>query len=320
MPFGSARTRVPALTVVLNDHGDRQPRLAVSVGDTRLMPDACVIAVLVASLRLQALAHERNAANIAAGGEEVHGMGPFLDIEPEEFLRTHTMPGFKDMEVPTLPASELPIDPPSVRGSLATSLDWRQKGVVTPVKDQGQCGSCWAFSATESIESANAMAGKSLDTLAPQQIVDCDSNDNACGGGMPSSGISYVQNAGGQEGESSYPYTSGSTQHAGQCQFSSSSVEETTTGYRSVGGGEGGMVSAINSNGPLSIVVDASSWQTYSGGIMQSCGTNLDHAVQAVGYNGVSMDMVRATWVSSHDEGRRLQWNDVSTWMYAKLL
>mmetsp|Transcript_119649 Transcript_119649/g.290388 ORF Transcript_119649/g.290388 Transcript_119649/m.290388 type:complete len:378 (-) Transcript_119649:193-1326(-) len=260
-----------------------------------------------------ALAHERNAAELAVGGEEVHGMSPFLDIEPEEFLRMFTMQNLDASKMPELPVMEHPAEPPSVRGALASSLDWRDKGVVTPVKDQGQCGSCWAFSATESIESANAMAGHSLDELAPQQIVDCDHQDSACNGGIPYQGINYVQQAGGLEGESDYPYTSGQTKTAGSCQFNSGEVKQTTTGYNyaTQSGSEGQMVSAMNQNGPLSIVVDASSWQTYSGGVMSNCGTNLDHAVQAVGYSGVSAEMVRATWVDA--QPRRLQWDDAAT-------
>jgi len=171
----------------------------------------------------------------------------------------------------------------------------------TPVKDQGQCGSCWAFSATQTIESANAKAGNGLNVLAPQQIVDCDGNDDGCGGGDPRSGMTYIQGAPGQEGESSYPYTSGQTGNASECQFDSSQTVETDqNGPIDVSDGdETKLRSFLETTGPPSVCVDASSWQNYQSGVMSKCGCSIDHAVQAVGIqtvNGVEAYKVRNSW------------------------
>merc|ERR1719386_495114 len=108
-----------------------------------------------------------------------------------------------------------------MRAAAPDALDWSAKGATSPVKDQGQCGSCWAFSATETIESAVYMATKQLPPqLAPQQIVSCDSQDAGCNGGNPVTAYQYVEQAGGLDVESDYPYTSGKTEETGTCKWS----------------------------------------------------------------------------------------------------
>jgi C1A family cysteine protease len=172
---------------------------------------------------------------------------------------------------------------------VAGSIDWSSTA-CTPVKDQGQCGSCWAFSATQTIESANIIAGKASPSgpiLAPEQIVDCDTNDGGCGGGDPRSGMTYIQSANGQEFEYDYPYTAGQSGNAGSCNFNAQDIAEDDAGgpVDVSDGGEPALQSFLSSTGPPSVCVDASSWQSYSGGVLSSCGCNIDHAVQAVGIN-----------------------------------
>lgn len=200
--------------------------------------------------------------------------------------------------------ASVPVHQHSNLKSAPKEIDWRQKGAVTPVKNQEQCGSCWAFSATESIESCNFVAGNKLDVLAPEQIVDCDTTCNGCQGGLPSSAFQYVMGAGGQEWSKDYPYTAGGGQ-AGQCQFKKSDVAETIRGwsYATQEKSETAMMDAMATKGPLSVCVDASAWQFYSGGVMQpsSCGTQLDHAVQAVGYTSQYW-IVRNSWGESWGE------------------
>merc|ERR1719261_1337199 len=106
------------------------------------------------------------------------------------------------------------------RHSAPQSFDWRSKGAVTPVKNQGACGSCWAFSATETIESALIVQHKTDDILSPQQIVSCAGSDTpalGCNGGWPAWAYEYVEKAGGITSAQDYPYTSGSTGITGKC-------------------------------------------------------------------------------------------------------
>jgi len=166
------------------------------------------------------------------------------------------------------------------------TFDWVSKGKTTAVKNQGQCGSCWAFSATENIESvwmiAKDLTPTTMKPLAPQQIVDCDKRDGGCNGGWPYNAYTYVIQAGGQDTEASYPY------HAKNqnCAFIAADVEAKITSYNSITG-EANMIAATATVAPLSICVDASQWQFYKSGVMTAaqCGTSIDHCVQAVGYD-----------------------------------
>merc|ERR1719408_1221426 len=99
----------------------------------------------------------------------------------------------------------------------AESIDWNAKGALTPIKNQGQCGSCWAFSATEQLESQYFQKYGTLTELSPQQITSCDTTCNGCGGGNPINAWGYVYGFGGQEPDVDYPYTSGTTGQTGMC-------------------------------------------------------------------------------------------------------
>jgi len=165
-----------------------------------------------------------------------------------------------------------------------TNYDWSQAGCITPVYNQGQCGSCWAFSATETIESYWALAGNQLTQLSMEQIVDCDTTDDGCGGGNPSTAYQYVQSAGGLDSYSSYPYTAGNGQ-SGPCDFKSANVVGKVKTFSAVTG-EAGLYKHLSNDagGPISVCVDASSWQTYVSGTIKTCGTSVDHCVQLTGY------------------------------------
>jgi len=190
--------------------------------------------------------------------------------------------------------------PPQAKAAPAT-WDWRQKNAVTPVKDQGQCGSCWAFSATETIESVWILAGKKTEILAPQQIVDCDTQDQGCNGGLPNDAFDYVKQCGGLDTEQSYPYTA----HQGQCAFKKQDIGSTVTGYKMAtsNGDETTLQASVSSVSPISIGVDAEQWQNYNGGVMTAdqCGskTDIDHAVQLIGYDTTANPpywIVRNSW------------------------
>jgi len=169
------------------------------------------------------------------------------------------------------------------------SFDWSSKDKLTPVKDQQQCGSCWAFSATENIESvwmiAKDLTPANFKPLGPQQIVDCDTVDGGCNGGDTPTAFEYVIKAGGQEPESAYPYKAVNQ----KCHFVKADVEVTIRSYQyaTKTKNESQMQEATATVSPLSICVDAEPWQFYSGGVMKraQCGTSLDHCVQIAGYD-----------------------------------
>jgi len=187
------------------------------------------------------------------------------------------------------------IEEPTVRGP--ATFDWRTKGGVTGVKNQGQCGSCWAFSATENIESVYHLAGHPMPTLSPQQIVDCDKDCYGCGGGWPYRAMNYVAHAGGQDSEQSYPYEA----RNGACRYKPASVAAKIKSYKAIPKNEQNIRDSLATISPFSICVDASHWSSYRGGVMRStqCGRSTDHCVQLVGYDttaSVPYWIVRNSW------------------------
>jgi C1A family cysteine protease len=229
---------------------------------------------------------EMNAAHVLINGEAVYGVSKFADLTTEEFKATYL--GY----VPSN-ATKTYVDV-KLDGPVANDIDWYSKGAVTPVKDQGQCGSCWAFSATAAIESYAQLAGKGLIVLSAQQINSCDKRDGGCNGGNTESAYDYVKGAGGIETEEDYPYTSGGGS-TGSCKFNSGKIAISISGYHSVSRGESSLKTGMNA-GPLSLCLAASSWQHYSGGIKSSCDNNVDHCVQGVGYSGSSYWTIRNSW------------------------
>jgi len=195
----------------------------------------------------------------------------------------------------------------------AGGIDWRDKGMVTAVKDQGQCGSCWAFSVTETLESAYSIQTKKpLLTLAPEQLVDCDKSDWGCDGGISEYAWKYVVKAGGMMAEQDYPYTAGKTGHAGSCRFVPSKVVATVRNFTWVGKpcqyvgdscdnqDENLVADAVVNTGPLGICVNAD-WQDYHSGIFSSrCAHDAGHMNHAVSLVGVNTDqgywIVRNSW------------------------
>jgi cathepsin F len=135
-----------------------------------------------------------------------------------------------------------------------------------------------------------------------EQIVDCDTNgnDQGCNGGFPTGAYQYVQGAGGIDSYSSYPYTAEGGQ-AGSCQFQQTAVVTNVANYNSISG-ESGSYQQLSSasGGPLSVCVDASTWQNYQGGVLSTCGNSVDHCVQTTGYGNYGQQgaywNVRNSW------------------------
>jgi len=231
----------------------------------------------------------------------IWGITKFSDLTPEEFKKSHLgCRSQNQLQNKTLTSTTTRTVGPQV--SPAT-FDWRSssKKILTPVYDQEQCGSCWAFSATENIESQWALAGNALVSLSVQQIVDCDSTSYGCGGGWTQNAYNSVIKEGGQESWSEYPYTA----QNGNCQFSSSKIVAKISSWENVyANNEDAMASWLAQNGPISICVDASQWSDYSGGVMTAsqCGSSIDHCVLAVGYNTQANPpywIVRNSWGTS---------------------
>jgi len=227
-------------------------------------------------------------------GTAQFGVTKFADLSPQEFRDKYLMKNFpKDSARGPL---KTVFPPRPGYGPDPTNFDWSEAGVITPIYNQGECGSCWAFSATETIESYNALAGNGLTQLSMEQIVDCDvdGSDQGCNGGFPTGAYSYVQSAGGIESYADYPYTA-EDGYAGSCQYNQADDVCTVAGYESLGG-EPGEYSQLSSAGPVSVCVDASSWQFYQGGVLTTCTTNVDHCVQLTGYYNYGSAFPQAYW------------------------
>jgi len=251
---------------------------------------------------------EANVAKINAHNEEYHSgkqtwyasINHLTDFTPEEFARLRSTK-YSPSNHPTVMLSANAPNP--------DSIDWREKKAVTAVKNQGGCGSCWAFSATETVESAYAIASGKLLELAPQTYVNCVKNPNKCGGtgGCEGATMELAFNLTAQTGialESTLPY-------AGRdetCSDYKAAVK--VSGYvKNPVNDANALETAVATKGPQAITVAAEPWQFYGGGVFHGCssglfsgsGATLDHGVQAVGY-AKDYWIVRNSWSPSFGE------------------
>jgi len=196
----------------------------------------------------------------------------------------------------------------SLPKATAASVDWVSKGAVTPIKNQGQCGSCWAFSTTGSFEGAYQIATGNLVSFSEQQLVSCDKVDDGCSGGLMDNAFGWIKSNGGLCTEDDYPYTS-SAGSTGSCK-SSCSAAATLTGFKDVTQGDEDALKNAVAKGPVSVAIEAdkSVFQLYKSGVFTSaseCGTQLDHGVLVVGYGTDSGDdywKVKNSWGESWGE------------------
>ena len=234
------------------------------------------------------------------------GVNEFSDLSAAEFKATHhnaerffALAKQQKRAVAAVPALD----------NMPQQVDWRAKGAVTAVKNQGQCGSCWAFSTTGGIEGQWFLAGNKLTSLSEQYFVSCDTIDSACNGGLPDNAFSWaIQAKGGVVvTENSYPYVSGAGQ-VPACQTAGLVFGAKIESYMDMPHNEGAMAAWSGANGPLSIGVAAggSVWQTYTGGIVTNCvSTQVDHGVLIVGYDlthSIPYWIVKNSWAASWGE------------------
>jgi len=237
----------------------------------------------------------QNEEHIADGGGAVFGVTKFMDMTAAEFKAKYLT-----ARPNVVPDAERVI--PVQQGPKEDVINWIEKSAVTPVKDQGQCGSCWAFSAVDAVESYGFLNGSyPLTELSTQQVNACDKVDGGCNGGNTETAYEYIVKTGGLETNSDYPYTSGGGR-TGICKFSAGKVNVKISGYKSIAKGEANVHTGLSS-GPLSICVAAEAFQTYNSGILKRCPGGIDHCVQAVGYkDSDNYWLVRNSWGTSWGE------------------
>ncbi|KAL2328077.1 hypothetical protein Fmac_021504 [Flemingia macrophylla] len=238
------------------------------------------------------------AFNNAANKNYMLGINQFADLTNEEFVAQRNRfkghlcssisrtTSFKYENVTAVPSS----------------IDWRQKGAVTPIKDQGQCGCCWAFSAVAATEGIHKLTNGRLISLSEQELVDCDTKgvDQGCEGGLMDDAFKFIIQNRGLNTESKYPYEGVD----GKCNANEAGNHAASiTGYEDVPANSEKALQKAVANQPVSVAIDASGsdFQFYTSGVFTgTCGTELDHGVTAVGY-GVSNDgtaywLVKNSW------------------------
>jgi len=254
------------------------------------------------------LEHMENFRRIDAGSAVYSHLTPFADLSPEEFSARHGLlmsnwkPNTNDI-VEHLNASDLPI-----------SIDWRSKGAVNPPKNQGGCGSCWAFGTVANIEGAGFVQTGKLLSLSEQELVDCDHDDDeGCNGGLPSSAYkAMIKHNLGLELEAKYPYAGADD----KCAATKSKQVAFISGWKQISTDETQIAAALVKYGPLAIGLNAMPMQFYFGGVSSPwriiCSpSSIDHAVTLVGFGtqkgwfGGKEDfwIIRHSWGSWWGEG-----------------
>ncbi|XP_078492636.1 cathepsin L-like [Ciona intestinalis] len=228
-------------------------------------------------------------------GTAVYGITKFMDMSEEEYHRT-LAPGFTRPLVPiqTLNSAELDTT------NIPDSMDWRKHGAVTEVKNQGSCGSCWAFSTTGNVEGQWFLKHKKLISLSEQELVDCDTLDSGCGGGLPSNAYKSIEKLGGLEPEKDYPYVG----EGEKCAIKRSDFKVFVNNSVALPKDEVKLAAWLAQNGPISIGINANLMQFYWGGISHPwkifCNPkSLDHGVLIVGYgteNGTPFWIIKNSW------------------------
>jgi len=222
------------------------------------------------------------------------GINEFSDLSREEFSQIYGCNMLADKFV-------IDMEDTKVNPDNSGDVDWREKGAVNAIKNQGQCGSCWAFGAMGTFEGVVKISGKDLPNLAEQQLVDCSGStgNQGCNGGMPDRALNYLKTAGACSTKS-YPYTA----KGGACKASSCGDKQPTKGPKNAKG-EPTLENLLNAS-PVSVAIDASSaFSRYSSGVFSGpcSSSSINHAVTAIGYKGSEYWIVRNSWGGSWGQG-----------------
>ncbi|XP_053305665.1 cathepsin W-like [Spea bombifrons] len=236
-------------------------------------------------------------------GTAKYGVTKFSDLTDEEFSSYHL--GTKVPMSPSLESTKQKASPPK-------TCDWRKKRVISKVKDQGQCYSCWAFAAVANIEAQLGILGDLGKELSEQQLVDCNTCKNSCEGSFPWDAFITVLEQGGLASEAAYPYTA----KKGSCK-TVSGPKASITGFKMIAQHEEAMTAHLAHSGTLTVVINKALLKSYTGGIIdqkEKCDpTRGDHVVLIVGY---SKEMPKPYWILKNSWGEnwgengyfRLQW------------
>uniref|UniRef100_A0A3Q1ERX2 Cathepsin F n=1 Tax=Acanthochromis polyacanthus TaxID=80966 RepID=A0A3Q1ERX2_9TELE len=234
-------------------------------------------------------------------GSAEYGVTKFSDLTEEEFRSTYLNPLLSQW---TLHRPMKPATPP--QGPAPDSWDWRDHGAVGPVKNQGMCGSCWAFSVIGNIEGQWFLKNGTLLSLSEQELVDCDGLDQACRGGLPSNAYEAIEKLGGVETETDYSYTG----HKQKCDFTTRKVVAYINSSVELSKDEKDIAAWLAENGPISVALNAFAMQFYRKGVSHPlkifCNPwMIDHAVLMVGYGerkGIPFWAIKNSWGEDYGE------------------
>jgi len=225
-------------------------------------------------------------------------MNKFGDLNNKEFKKLYL--GFDGQKAIASPREFFTFE----NKALPATWDWNKQGAVTGIKNQAQCGSCWAFSTTGSVEGCHKITSKTLPSLSEQNLMDCSwpNGNQGCNGGLMTQAMDYIISNSGIDTEASYPYTAESS--APNCQYNAANRGSQLAKYTNVATGDENALQQSVYSGPTSVAIDAShsSFQFYSSGVYyepQCSSTQLDHGVLGIGWgtdSGSAFWQVKNSW------------------------
>jgi len=220
-------------------------------------------------------------------------LNKFADLTAQEFKSKHSGCAFSHDDEAFIKSNTKE----HIQDPLPDSIDWRKKGAVYMVSDQGSCGACWAFAAVAAVEGFHAIQTGSILGFSEQQLIDCDLNNRGCGGGWPYLGLVYTAQYG-DYSHYDYPYTG----NEGNCMYNPQKATRSNTGFQFVAPKNSTALKSALTVNPVAVLIESDEdvFQFYQSGVITAnCSSNVDHAVLAVGYttiNGTEAFIVKNSW------------------------